>query len=546
MIKKFSALLVVLSLFLFVPSSGSAEQVTILHTNDTHSHLYPFGPLDRYGGIARMSHLIKELKRKNNWKNRGVIALNSGDVFVGTFAFNKYLGYAELKLMEGLYDSMCFGNHEFDLGVENLTAILSGVTSGEAPVQLPMLCANIKNLDPSHPLHQFVKPYRIHQVGVIKIGLIGVVTTDPFNYSQEVNAILTDPYQAAGEAAYALRQQGCDVVICLSHLGQIPDVQGLSLVDGIDIIVGGHTHDALSEPLVVNDKIIVQAGEFGKFLGELTVDVGSEGVEVVSYKLHPINWGVRQDFSLLRTLYNLKKGIEQDPRFGPVYSEPVAWARWNLEERWEDGNPYRDTPLGNLVADAIRDGTEAGGFTLGEYPLMALEAMGFIGHRIYWGKVVGNDVMRSVPYGYDPVSGLGFKIHLVLLAGAQILAGLEYTVSLVEYTDDLSLQSSGLTFEYDSTKTPASTLEEILMGQGRIDPFSVKVNGVPLDPYGLYQVAMNEQLVNFLRSLGMEPIGGADVDTGLFLYNVVRDYMKKLKILEYTAEGRIIDKAYLN
>jgi 2',3'-cyclic-nucleotide 2'-phosphodiesterase (5'-nucleotidase family) len=545
MIKKFLALLVVLFFLVFVPPPSSAEQLTILHTNDTHSHLYSFGPMNRYGGIARMSYLIKKLKRKNGWQNRGVIALNSGDVFVGTFAFNKYLGYAELKLMEGLYDSMALGNHEFDLGIDNLTAIISGVATGEDSVQLPMLCANIKNLDPGHPLRLFVQPYRILQAGSLKIGLTGVVTTDPINYSEEVNAILTDPYQAAGEAAALLKQQGCDIVICQSHLGKIADVQGLAWVDGIDVIVGGHSHDAIAEPLIVNGKIIVQAGEFGKFLGELVVDVTQEGVECVSYKLHPIDWSVRRDLTLLRNLYNLRKGIEQDPRFGPVYTTPIAWAKYNHEEHWEEGNPHRDTPLGNLVADAIRNGVEDGGFSLGPYPLAALEAMGYIAHRIYKGKVVGNDVMRSVPYGYDPSSGLGFKIHLVLLAGAQILAGLEYTVSMVEYTDEISLQASGITFEYDSAKSPASTLDEILMGMGRIDPSSVRVNGDPLDPQGLYQVAMNEQLVKFLKSLGMEPIMGMDVDTGLFLYSVVRDYMQKLKILEYVSEGRIIDRAFL-
>ena len=353
MAKNFSLLLIFIALFVWIPAQGSADQLTILHTNDTHSHLYPFGPMNKYGGIARMSYLIKELKRKNRWAGRSVVTLNSGDVFVGTFAFNKYLGYAELKIMEGLYDVMALGNHEFDLGVDNLTGIFSGVFSGNTPVELPALCANIKNLDSSHPLHQFVKPYRIQQVGPFKIGFIGVVTTDEYNYSPEVNSILTDPYEAAGEAAFLLRQQGCDVVVCLSHLGIEPDRQGLAWVPGIDIIVGGHSHTALTEAEVVNGKIIVQAGEFGKHLGELRVDVKPDGVALVDYKLHPVGRKVRRDLGLLKTLWDLRKGIWQDPRFGPVYTKPLAWSKWNLEERWEDGNPNRDTPLGNLVTDAI-------------------------------------------------------------------------------------------------------------------------------------------------------------------------------------------------
>jgi 2',3'-cyclic-nucleotide 2'-phosphodiesterase (5'-nucleotidase family) len=542
MTKKIFAFLGLFVFFSWFACQASADQLTILHTNDTHSHLYPFGPWDNYGGIARMSHLIKELKRANTRKGCQVITLNSGDVFVGTFAFNKYLGYAELKIMEGLYDAMAIGNHEFDLGVESLTGILSGAFSGEVPIQLPALCANIKALDSGHPLHQFVKPSMVQQVGSFKIGLIGVVTTDEYNYSTEVNDILTDPYEAAGEAASLLKQQGCDVVICLSHLGIEPDRQGLAWVPGIDVIVGGHSHTAMFEPEIVNDTIIVQAGEFGKHLGELVLDVNPGGVELVKYKLHPVDRKVRRDFSLLRTLWQLRRGIQQDPRFGPVYTLPVAWARWNLEERWEEGNPNRDTALGNLVTDAIRESIEAGGFTLGDgIPLIAFEANGYIGHRIYRGMVVGNDVLRSVPYGYDPESGLGFKIDLVTLMGMQILAGLEYTVSMAEYTDDLSLQSSGLSFAYDSSKAPAETPQEIMAGNGRIDPASVKIHGVPIDPYGLYQVAINEQLLGFLSMLGLEPFD--QVETGLFLYEVVRDYMKKLKILQYTSEGRIIDRA---
>lgn len=542
--KRFFVLLVLFALIVWIPCQVSAKHLTILHTNDTHSNLYPFSPRDDYGGIARMSYLIKELKTDAIRKGRPVIALNSGDVFVGTFAFNKYLGYPELKIMEELYDAMALGNHEFDLGVDNLTGIFSGALSGGPPVQLPALCANIKGLDASHPLNQFVSPYRIQQVGSLKIGMVGVVTTNEYNYSPEVFALLTDPYEAAAEAAFLLKQQGCDLVVCLSHLGAEPDRQGLALVPGIDVIVGGHSHTLLSEAEIVNGTIIVQAGEFGKHLGELVLDVTPGGVALMDYTVHPVDKSVHKDPALLNQLMQLRRDIQHDPRFGPVYTKPLAWAESNLEERWEEDNPNRDTALGNLVTDAIREGVAAAGFTLGEgFPMIAFEANGYIGHRIYKGVVVGNDVMRSVPYGYDSESGLGFKINLVLLAGAQILAGLEYTVSMAEYTDDLSLQSSGLTFEYDSSKPPATTLEEIMMGMGRVDPSSVLIHGVPLDPFGLYQLAINEQLLAFLNTLGLVPY--AQLDTGLFLYSLVRDYMKELRVLQYTSEGRIIDRAFL-
>ena len=534
--------LLVLGFFLFsLPFVlfGEKRYLTILHTNDTHSTLFPYGPLDSWGGIDRMSCLIKEIKSEK----QNVLVLNAGDVFVGTFEFNKYLGYPELKIMEGLYDAMCLGNHEFDLGLEALLGVLSGQLGGGAPISLPILCANV-NLEGMPLLKNFVKPYIVKQVGKIKVGVVGVVNTDEMNYSPEVYDLLSDPFAAAGQAAYTLRTvEGADIVSCLSHLGKMYDVMGLSQMPGIDIIVGGHTHDALFEPLEVGGKIIVQAGEFGRCLGELTVRVDDNTVSLSKATLHPIDWRVRKDWTLFPTLLSLRLGILFDPRFGPVYTKHIATAPWDLEEKWETESANRDTPLGNLIADSIKTAVAKAGFPVD----IALEANGYIAHKIYRGKVIGNDVLRSVPYGYDPVSGLGFKIDVVLLAGAQILAGLEYSVSQVEYTDDVSMQVSGLTFEYDSSKTPISpelliyNLEHGIMEWGRVDPFSIKINGNPIDFGSVYWVALTEQLHKFLLSMGLEPF--ASQQTGLFEYNAVRDYMAGKKILNYRAEGRIIDQA---
>jgi 5'-nucleotidase len=512
--------------------------LTILHTNDTHSTLFPYGPESGWGGMARVSHLIKEIKSQRN----KVLVLNSGDVFVGTFEFNKYLGYPELKIMEGLYDAMALGNHEFDLGLEALAGVLSGQLGGGEPVALPILCANI-NLEALPALKNFVRPYIVKRVGSLKVGLLGVVENNPIDYSPEVYGLLGDPFQAAGEAAFQLKHvKQVDVVICLSHLGKLSDVMGLSEVPDIDIIVGGHSHDALFRPIVANGKIIVQAGEFGRYLGDLQVAVEGSKVSLIRGRLHQIDGRTPKDLSLLRMLNALREGIVMDPRFGPVYTERIAKAPWDLPEKWDLTRPERDTPLGNLVADAIRAKVTAAGFPAD----VALEANGYITYKIHHGKVVANDILRSVPYGYDPYSGLGFKLDVVLLAGLQILAGLEYSVSVVEYTDDVSMQTSGLTFEYDSTKAPMG-LEQLIYNMmhgipewGRVNPFSIKVNGQSINFAGTYWVALNEQLHKFLLANGLEPY--AEMQTGIFEYNAVRDCMAGLGVLSYGIEGRIVDK----
>jgi 2',3'-cyclic-nucleotide 2'-phosphodiesterase (5'-nucleotidase family) len=274
-----------------------ATELVILHTNDTHSNLFPFGPQKEFGGIARMSTLIKQLRTQN----KNVLALHAGDVFVGTFAFNEYLGYPELKMMEGLYDAMALGNHEFDLGADALAAILAGVNPLTAqrmgsPVALPLLSANLM-LDEVPALTPFVRSSIIKDIGDLKVGLLGVTTENPLYYAPSLAGVFSDPYAAAGVAAATLRAQGCQVVIAISHLGKAFDLMGLAQVPGIDVIVGGHSHDLLVTEAF--GKIIVQAGEFGEYLGELRLDVQNGAVTEKSHVFHAVDREIREDPALL-------------------------------------------------------------------------------------------------------------------------------------------------------------------------------------------------------------------------------------------------------
>jgi 5'-nucleotidase len=549
-----------LVLGLSILGCAQTKTLTILHTNDTHSALLPFGHpsvpcpfgwlmgdngpalstanrgrsalVRESGGIARMATLIKRARMRE----KNVLVLNAGDVFVGSFEFNKYLGYPELKIMENLYDAMCLGNHEFDLGMDVLAAVVGGQVGKNGPVALPLLCANIK-FD-GHPLAGLIQKSIIRTIDGIKIGIFGLLEENPVDYAKEViDRFSNDVYTVAGMQAGALRSAGCAIVICLSHLGTPSDLLGLAdNVPGIDIIVGGHTHDVYEDAVVRNGKIIVHAGSFGRYLGELTVDYeAGKGVTFRNWTAWPVDSRVKPDPRLQAQLNTLRDGIVRDPRFGPVYSRIVALAGRDIEKDWPETGPNRDGALGNLVTDAMRKALTDAGFQVD----CVLDAFGYTATSIQAGKVVGADVMRAVPYGYDPVSGLGFKIVLVPMPGSLILGGLEYSTSYVEYTRDLCIQPSGLTFAYDSSKPPAAKLGDI----SRLDPMSVKVGGelVALNQGKLYYVAMSEQVYNFLNSL----VGNSlvKIDTGIFEYNAVRDYMRSLRFVVYKSEGRVKDTA---
>ncbi|RPJ01682.1 MAG: hypothetical protein EHM31_05165 [Candidatus Aminicenantes bacterium] len=539
--------LAVLVLVLGLAAMGLAQPrtLTILHANDSHSALLPMshqpyptpftwlwpdyrmdwvdgfrGPrgFDRdYAGIARMSTLIKNLKRgKSN-----VLALHAGDVFVGSFEFNAYLGYPELKIMEGLYDAMSLGNHEFDLKMDTLAGIISGIIPGGPPVTLPLLNANI-NLD-GHALAGMIRKSIIKEIDGVKVGIFGLLNEDPFNYGAEViQRFSGDINHVADMQVSALEAAGCQVIICLSHLGTSGDLMLADDVAGIDVIIGGHSHEEFRKAVVRGGKIIVQAGSHNRDLGELMVKLQPDGtVKLLRWKLHEADKTVRPDPLLEPQLDALREGVVA--RFGPVYTETVATAFRTISHELPSTGQYRDVPLGNLVTDAMRQAVLA----VPDLPPVdcAFDALGYTEFGIPAGRVVGNDILRAVPYGYDPATGLGFKLVIVPMPGQIILGGLDFAVS-----NSLYAQVSGLTYAYHS-------------GAGHIIPETVMINGefVAENLGKIYFVVMSEGIFSFLDTLA----GGQlmAIPTGISEYTAVHDYMKLLGFVFYKSEGRVLDLA---
>lgn len=254
----------------------SPLKLTVLHTNDTHSRLEPF-PMDGgrnqgLGGIAGRAQLISKIRSEEEH----VLLLDAGDIFQGTPYFNIYKGEPEIKAMSAMkYDACTIGNHDFDAGMENLAAQLKGHAN------FPMLVANYDFS--GTPMEQKTHPYKIFKKGKLKIGVLGVsiegkglIPDTLFGATKYL-----DPVQKANEAAYQLkRTENCDMIICLSHLGnqykdnKVSDEVLAKESEYIDLIIGGHTHTFLDEPVkyrnkMGNDVIVNQVGWAGIILGRL-------------------------------------------------------------------------------------------------------------------------------------------------------------------------------------------------------------------------------------------------------------------------------------
>lgn len=272
-----SALLTVggLSLSSFAPIDK--KHITILHTNDVHSHIDPFPATDaknpNMGGVSRRASLIESIRKENP----NVLLLDAGDIFQGTPYFNYYGGELEFKLMSMLkYDLATMGNHDFDNGIDGFYSQLHNA-------KFDFVSANydFKNT----VLDGIVKPYKIFVKDGIKIGVFGLGVeldglVDKKNYKETV---YNDPVSVSQEMTRILKtQEKCDLIICLSHIGyaykndpnKISDVKLAALTRDIDLIIGGHTHTFLNKPTIIKnlngiDTLVNQVGCYGINLGRI-------------------------------------------------------------------------------------------------------------------------------------------------------------------------------------------------------------------------------------------------------------------------------------
>lgn len=251
------------------------KKITILHTNDVHSHIDPF-PLNHaqfsgQGGVTRRFELISKIRQENP----NTLLLDAGDMFQGTPYFNFYGGELEFKLMSKMgYDAATIGNHEFDNGIEGL--------AGQLPhAHFRILSANYDFSNTM--LEGLTEPYRVFVRDGIRIGVfgLGIELEGLVGKKQYKETRYLDPVEMATEMSTVLRnQEQCDLVICLSHLGyeyqgdKISDVRLAAATRDIDLIIGGHTHTFLPRPVVVSNKegkdvLINQVGWAGVRLGRI-------------------------------------------------------------------------------------------------------------------------------------------------------------------------------------------------------------------------------------------------------------------------------------
>jgi 2',3'-cyclic-nucleotide 2'-phosphodiesterase (5'-nucleotidase family) len=494
------SLLLLVSQAVAADNSPSADlRFTILHTNDLHAHDDAFSDRGKLvGGMSRIAHAIQEIRREKP----NVVVVDAGDIFQGTPYFKLYHGEVEVEsLNKAGYDIFTIGNHEFDDGATNLAKQLSRA-------KFDVISANL-DTTAMPALNKLVKPSTIKTFNGQKVGFVGAIThnlrdvalnTEGVVVKSPADATWTEPIK---EEVERLKKQGVDKIIMVTHCGVEDDKDLAEAIPDIDIIVGGHSHTRLDKIVYVPHEdgsrtAIVQTGCYGRALGRLDVAFDSKGqldVPATKYKLinireqmpeHPevkayLNEKVKPFLSLRNTVAGISTG-EFDNQF-----RLYPW----------------DSPIGNLITDALAEGGSKYGATI------ALQNRGGIRGRIDRGMITAEKLDEVLP----------FENHLIIatVSGATLTKALENSVS--GNLGARFLDVHGLKVQYDPRRKAGERLVSV-QAQGQNGKWS------DLKPDGEYRIAINSY--SFNGGEGYDFKGAKDVvETGKRLSAFMQDYLVK-------------------
>lgn len=511
-------LLIILCLVALGKPTLAEFSLTILHTNDVHGRFEPINAINGlcsnteningecYGGAARLHTAIQQAR--DSVANS--VLLDGGDQFQGSLLFRQYQGQLAAELMNTLgYDGMALGNHEFGSGVDALRAFIDRV-------RFPVLMAN-GDLSAEPALADEVLRSFVHLVGGQQVAFIGIVpenTTELANPGPTIT--FSDPFFAVGREVARLTARGIDKIILLSHAGYYRDLQLAEELEGIDVIVGGHTHTLLHNdhiaaegpyPTMVGQTAIVQAYAYGKYLGRLDVVFDDNG-QVLSAEGEPIllDTGVDENPFIKARIAEANVPLEA-LRDEVVGSAEALIAGGLLSCR------VTECPIGNLVADAMLASPAS------QDADIALMNSGGIQADLEQGPITMGDVMLTLPFQNT--------LATFILSGQDLMDVLENGVSEVHNSSGRFPQIAGMRFAFKPFDPKGSRIT------------MVEVNGEPLDPQREYKIVSN----SFLR-------GGGDgytmlrdardaYDFGPDIADVLADYLRANQDYAPVTDGRI-------
>lgn len=468
------AVLVLGSLVMPAAAAEEARQVTILFTHDMHSHLQPASDENgsSYGGYARLKTVIDAQKAEHP----DAVLLDGGDFSMGSLFQTVFAtDAAELRVMGALgYDVTTFGNHEYDYRAAGLASMLNAAVDSGEP--LPQIVeANYKppvagdagyDEDAQAVWNAFerygVRDYTVIERGGVNFAVFGINGVDSDACAPMSGMILQDPVQTAKDMVERIESEVAEprVVVCLSHSGTWEDPAKsedeilADSVDGIDVIVSGHTHTTLGEPIQVNDTYIVSCGEYSKNLGVITLNLTGNGVTMADYELIPINDSVEEDEAIAAKIEAYKGLVEESylSQFGDWTYDTVLATNPYRFGSLSDLNIHQESALGNLIADSYRWAVEQAEGESYEYVDFALTANGVIRESLATGELTVADVFNVSSLGIGADGVPGYPLVSVWITAEDLKNAFEVDASVTDLMGAAQLYYTGMTFTYNPNR----------------------------------------------------------------------------------------------
>ncbi len=455
--------------------AAESVQIDVVFTHDLHSHVDSYS--DGTGGFAKIKTII------DRYDPEHTLVLDAGDFSMGTLYQYGYETYAtELRLLGAMgFDATTFGNHEFDYGDGAVANMLTAAyTSGDA---VPVFLRG--NIDISADygsgetgrlcdvLESYTSAYTLLEKSGVTIGIFALMGDDSISCAPTSGLIWTEQADYAEKMVAELKAQGAELIVCLSHSGTSSNAKTsedellAQEVDGIDLIISGHTHTTLDAPLVVNGTVIGSCGEFGQQVGTLTLVQNSDGSwDLDNYQLIPVDHSVDPDPEIAAEIAQI-----QEEQINPYLrslgfeslDQVIAYNREDYPSIGSMSETLAEQPLGNLIADAYLYGVQQAEGDRYIPVDVAVVPVGIIRYAFQPGEVTVADCFATCSLGYGSDGSPGYPLATVYLTGKELKAVAEVDASVSALMPAAQLYTAGLQYTFNPHRMFLNRVSEIAL-----------------------------------------------------------------------------------
>ena len=465
-----------------------ANTVDIMFLHDTHSHLNAFTTVEgtesvTMGGFSRIKTLINEQKAENP----DTLLLDAGDFSMGTLVQVVYEEEAaEIRMLGELgIEATTLGNHEFDYKAKGLANMMNVASNNRGKVPALLLCnmdweaMQAAGLTEDQQLiwdafqNYGVKDYMVVEKGDVRIAVIGVFGIDAEACVAQCPVSFRDPVEAVKETVAEIKAtETVDMIVCISHSGTSSNEENsedeilAKAVPELDLIISGHTHTKLDEPIVHGDTYIVSCAEYGKYLGDLSMTQNADGRwEMTSYDLVPVTTDIAQDETTQATVDYFMSMVDEKylASFGLAKDQVLCTNEVEFATVKDLGRLHTELNLGSLIADAYAYAVDQAD-TGDDAPVMvAVAPAGTIRDTYAMGNITVENVFNSFSLGIGEDGIPGYPLISVYLTGEELKLVAEIDSSVSDLMTTARLYTDGLYWHYNPNRMILNKATEVFI-----------------------------------------------------------------------------------